>query len=191
MTSFCYPFYAKKILNGGFAIFKTFLQNEITIEVKSLQTNSIKRLGHRFIGKAQVDASDSRNVTFKDGTTLKTTCLLAGEFDLLAVNLFAFEERWRFIFAKNADLPRSPYKKYTDAQRTELLASSVTATWPVELPFTDEPFALLDEIIAEKASGKAPTVSVSDQRLADGTIKETKVIKDHKKGDRQTKIKEI
>ena len=72
-----------------------------------------------------------------------------------------------------------------DAQRTELLASSVTATWP------DEPFALLDEIIAEKSSGKAPTVSVSDQRLADGTIKETKVIKDHKKGDKQTKIKEI
>ena len=43
---------------------------------------------------AQVDASDKREVTFPNGTTLATTCLLPGKFDILAVNLFEFVQEW-------------------------------------------------------------------------------------------------
>ena len=82
------------------------------VECKSLQTASIKKTGEVFTGTSQCDASDRRKVQFSDGTTLETTCLLTGEFDILAVNLFAFEGQWRFVFAKNADLPRSTYRKY-------------------------------------------------------------------------------
>lgn len=127
----------------------TYKGRDFIIECKSLQTNSIRQEGGRWVGKAQCDASDRRKVTLKDGTSLETTCLLVGEFDLLAVNVFAFENNWRFIFAKNSDLPRSRYRKYTEGQRKELLASLVTVSWPPELPFADEPFSLLDGLLSE------------------------------------------
>src|SRR5712692_3930235 len=98
-----------------------------TFEVKSLQTNSIKRDSndHTFGGTVQVDASDRRPVTLSDGSKLETTCLLCGEFDILAVNLFQFREEWDFAFVLNRDLPRSRHKRYSEFQRQQLLATSV------------------------------------------------------------------
>ena len=100
--------------------------HEFVIEVKSLQTNMCKNLGDgKWEGKAQVDGSDRRIVTFKDGSELNTTLLLRGEFDLLAVNCFAFGEEWRFTFAKNSDLPTSSFKKYTEEQRKQRLKAAL------------------------------------------------------------------
>ncbi len=124
----------------------------LTIEVKSLQTAMVKNLGNdRWEGKAQVDGSDRRIVKFPDGSELNTTLLLRGEFDLLAVNCFAFGEQWRFVFAKNSDLPFSSFKKYTEAQRRQLIASLVAIKWPPEPPFYADPYPLLDELVQEKA----------------------------------------
>jgi hypothetical protein len=92
----------------------TYKKQPFKIECKSLQTNSIRCLENTFVGNAQCDASDRRTVTFADGSTLERTCLLAGEFDILAVNLFAFENKWRFIFAKNTDPPQSKFKRYKE-----------------------------------------------------------------------------
>lgn len=123
----------------------------LIIEVKSLQTAMVKQLGvDEWEGKSQVDGSDKRVIKFPDGTELNTTLLLRGEFDLLAVNCFAFGGKWRFAFAKNKDLPTSNYKKYTEEQRKQLIASLVLVTWPPQAPFTDNPFKLLDELVAEK-----------------------------------------
>lgn len=122
------------------------------IEVKSLQTNSVKNLGgDSWVGKAQVDASDRRLVTFPNKTKLNTTCLLRGEFDLLAVNCFAFGEQWRFAFALNSELPENTYSKYTAYQRKHLLPSLITVEWALQPPFTDNPFALLDKLIQQKS----------------------------------------
>jgi hypothetical protein len=131
----------------------TYKGRPFTIESKSLQTHSVRKEGDIWIGKAQCDASDRRTVTFADGSTLETTCLLTGEFDILAVNLFAFENQWRFVFAKNSDLPRSTYKKYTPAQQAKLLASLVSVSWPPRPPFSDEPYVLMDEILKTSSSG--------------------------------------
>lgn len=132
----------------------------IRIESKSLQTNSIKSLGEgRYEGKAQCDASDRRTIKLPDGSEIETTCLLVGEFDLLAINLFAFEKKWRFVFARNRDLPRSAFRGYTDAQKVHLLASLVPVTWPPQPPFEAEPFRLMDEIVREKAGETTPTTS--------------------------------
>jgi len=122
-----------------------------TIEVKSLQTNSVKYdpTNNTFIGIVQVDASDRRPVTLSDGSKLETTCLLCDEFDVLAVNLFQFREEWDFAFVLNRDLPRSPNKKYSEFQRQQLLATSVKVTWPIKPPFVLNPFDLLDALIAE------------------------------------------
>lgn len=123
----------------------------LTIEVKSLQSAMVKKLGpDEWEGKSQVDGSDRRIIKFPDGTELNTTLLLRGEFDLLAVNCFAFGEKWRFAFAKNKDLPTSSFKKYTEEQRKQLIASLVPVTWPPKAPFTDDPFKLLDELANEK-----------------------------------------
>jgi hypothetical protein len=137
--------------------FILYREQNIRIEVKSLQTNSIRYIhsassdseGYQQ-AKVQVDASDRREVTFPNGETLSTTCLLVGDFDLLAVNLFAFENKWHFAFAKNDDLPRSKYKKYSEDQRQFLLASAVTITWPLRPPFYEDPLKLLDEIVLDR-----------------------------------------
>jgi hypothetical protein len=123
---------------------------EFIIELKSLQTNSIDRDGDTWTGKAQCDASDRRNVRLSDGSELETTCLLVGEFHILAVNLFAFEDQWRFAFCLNVDLPRSTFKKYTAFQQSQLLATLVPVTWPVCPPFVADPFVLLDRLVDER-----------------------------------------
>ena len=121
-----------------------------TFESKSLQTASVRKTDGIWTGKSQVDASDRRTVTLPDGSTVATTCLVTGSFDILAVNVFAFEEKWRFAFAKNEDLPRSRYRNYTPYQCQHLLATLVTVTWPPAPPFRDEPFSLMNELIQER-----------------------------------------
>lgn len=122
----------------------------LVIEVKSLQTNLVKNLGDDcWMGKSQVDASDSREVMFPDSSALKTTCLLRGEFDLLAVNCFAFGNQWRFAFALNSELPQNTYKKYTEYQRKHLLPTLIAVEWPLKPPFTENPFELLDRLAAK------------------------------------------
>lgn len=120
---------------------------EFVFESKSLQTNTIRKTDEGWTGKAQVDASDRREVTLPDGSVVNTTCLLRAEFHILAVNVFAFEEKWRFVFAKNSDLPSSRYKGYTAYQRSHLLATLVAVRWPPEPPFHEEPFTLMNEML--------------------------------------------
>ncbi len=92
------------------------------VESKSLQSSMIEYddENKEWRGKAQVDASDRRVVKLPSGQELNTTLLLRGEFDVLAVNCYAFENKWRFIFAKNSDLPHSTYNKYSEEVRKVL-----------------------------------------------------------------------
>lgn len=126
--------------------------SEFKIESKSLQTAKNKTLADgTFSGVSQVDASDRRRVVLPDRTTLETTNLLVGEFDVLAVNCFSFENKWIWVFACNMDLPRSTFRGYTDEQRKHLLATTVTVTWPPTGGFTADVFALLDRLVAQGA----------------------------------------
>ena len=113
---------------------------ELIVEVKSLQTNTVKYNDaiDLWTGKSQVDGSDRRTVTFDDESKLDTTLLVKGDFDILAVNCFAFGNTWRFAFALNSDLATSNYSKYSEEQRRRLIASLQTVTWPPEEPFTSD-----------------------------------------------------
>lgn len=145
----------------------------LTIEVKSLQTAMVKQLGpDQWIGKAQVDGSDRRTIKFPDGTELHTTLLLRGEFDLLAVNCFAFGGEWRFAFAKNSDLPYSTFRAYTKAQKDQLIASLIPVTWPPQPPFTDDPFPLLNELLREKK--EVTIVERTEKMVEEETVLEVK-----------------
>ncbi|MBI1744451.1 restriction endonuclease [Candidatus Acetothermia bacterium] len=130
----------------------TYKGVEISIQVKSLQTNTIEKSQGQYSAKFQCDASDRRKVTLPNGQSLETTCLLVGEFDLLAVNLYGFREKWKFAFAKNRDLPRSRYKKYTSEQPQFLIATNIAIALPLQPPFEAEPFRLLDAIVECKKS---------------------------------------
>ncbi|EIT93613.1 hypothetical protein [Mycobacteroides abscessus] len=140
----------------------TYRGELFTVEVKSLQTNHIKRDGNGALsGKFQCDASDRRTVTFPDGSSVETTCLLVGEFDLLAVNLHGFYKKWVFAFAKNSDLPRvngtrGRARAYTQLQRDNLLATLMPIGDPPDSPYRLEPWSLLDELVKERRSGVAP-----------------------------------
>ncbi|MCF2137841.1 MAG: restriction endonuclease [Candidatus Thorarchaeota archaeon] len=132
-------------------LFFTYDGVNILIESKSLQTSTVRKLEDgTYIAKAQVDASDSREITLPSGEKIKTTCLLVGEFDLLAVNLFPFQKKWEWAFAKNSDLPRTKYFRYSEDQRQYLLATTVTVTWPLQDPFRPEPFELIKEIVKDR-----------------------------------------
>lgn len=123
---------------------------ELSIESKSLQTNLIRKDGDIWRGRAQVDASDRRDVRLRSGRKLNTTLLLRGEFDILAVNCFAFGLGWKFVFARNNDLPTSSYKKYTKTQREQLIASLIPVSWPPEPPFVEDVRPLLDAELRER-----------------------------------------
>lgn len=128
------------------------------LESKSVQSSTTKWDEHkkRWIGKAQVDGSDKRTINLPDGSSLPTTLLLRGEFDILAVNCYAFEGKWRFVFARNSDLPSSSYQGYSENQRKFLIASLITVTWPPEPPFYGNLKELLDEMI-KNGEGTAPS----------------------------------
>jgi hypothetical protein len=134
----------------------TYGGTRMVVEAKSLQTKTIRRDGTTWHGRFQCDASDKRTVTLPTGEQLATTCLLVGGFDLIAVNLFEMEQEWRFVFARNEDLPRSRYRRYTEEQRRCLLATLMDVSWPPEPPFRDEPFSLLDEIARERSRRRGP-----------------------------------
>ncbi len=139
----------------------TYKGEQFSIEVKSLQTSTIKYDASNNLdtAKAQVDASDSRKLTFPDGTTLVTTNLLRGEFDILAVNLFQFRKEWEFAFALNSDLPGSRYKNYTETQRGQLLATQVTVTLPIVSPYALNPFDLFDRLLEQRKSESPGNIS--------------------------------
>jgi hypothetical protein len=65
------------------------------------------------------------------------------------------EQEWRFAFALESELPANVYPKYTDYQRKHLLPSGVKVDWPIKPPFSDDPFALLDKLIAGKPASKS------------------------------------
>ncbi len=125
----------------------TYKDREFKIECKSLQTNSIRKTESGYEGKYQCDASDRRKI--KVGSkSVETTCLLVGEFHIIAVNLFAFEDEWRFAFALNDDLPRSVYQKYPPSVRRRLLATLIPISWPLKPPYIENPIPLLEHLLS-------------------------------------------
>ena len=124
--------------------------HELSIEVKSLQSNSVEKTEKGWKGRFQCDASDRRKVTLPTGGILETTCLVVGEFDMLAINLFEFGRKWHFAFARNVDLPRSKGHKYTAEQKQHLLQTTPRIELPLSPPYYDDPFVVLDKIVESK-----------------------------------------
>ena len=104
----------------------------------------------RYTGSVQCDASDNREVALPNGRRVKTTNLLVGEFDILAMGLFAFRERWEYGFMLNRDLPRSTFGKYAAEDRQYLLKTLIPVQWPLGPGCHPDPFPLLDRLVEER-----------------------------------------
>ncbi|MFJ4968826.1 hypothetical protein [Streptomyces sp. NPDC088755] len=143
----------------------TYRSHRFAVEVKSIQTVSMNR--RRRSGNIepyyQCDASDRRTVIFDDGSSVETTALLVGEFDVVAVNIHAFAGKWAFAFAKNEDLPtmegasRGAARGYTQHQQRNLIKTTIRIDLEPGAPYVRDPFVLFDQIIEERKRGEAPT----------------------------------
>lgn len=142
-----------------------YMDYTFTVEVKSLQTNSLRpKMSGLVTPNFQCDGSDSRIVDFPDGSSLKTTSLLVGQFDILAVNLHAFYGAWAFVFADNADLPtvrttRGAAMRYTEYQMDRLLRSTMPMTNPPSAPYQPDPWEILNDLVQRRRQEGVPTNS--------------------------------
>lgn len=138
---------------------------DFRFESKSLQSTLIKpslNKKYELEAKVQCDASDCRDILLPNGEIVNTTCLQYGDFDILAVNMYMFHQRWEFAFALNEDLPQSTFKggrKKKDGTTTPIISdealkylmkSLITITYPVSTPFVTDPCVLLDRLIERR-----------------------------------------
>ena len=133
----------------------TYKGKEYSFEIKSLQTATVKPSKQDNIeleARFQCDASDRRKIKLRSGKIVETTCLKFGEFDIIAVNLYAFKNKWDFAFAFNKDLPSSEFKKYPPAIRKHLIKSIIPISFPIQSPFVSDPFVLLDRLHKERGN---------------------------------------
>ncbi|MGH9402369.1 MAG: hypothetical protein ACRD2P_09715 [Terriglobia bacterium] len=120
---------------------------QYTLQLKSLQTNSIKEAGlGQFRAKVQNDASDARRITLPNHEQITTTCYQVGEYDVLGVGLQPFAGEWRFAFKKNKDLKRTTSKKYTVEAQKMLLATLEDISFPLTADWTEDLLSLLTDL---------------------------------------------
>jgi hypothetical protein len=117
-----------------------------TVQVKSMQTSSIKEVGPgQFVAGIQCDGSDRREVTLPNGHHVLTTNYVAGQFMILATALHPFTGEWDFAFRLNSTLERTTYSRYAVEDRQYLLKTMVDISWPLPEngPWSTDLFALL------------------------------------------------
>ncbi|MGH9432787.1 MAG: restriction endonuclease [Terriglobia bacterium] len=122
----------------------------VRLEVKCLDTPKVRLKEGIYTGTFQCNASDTTEVTLPNGRKVTTNCLVVDGFDVLAVCLFAFGKMWRFAFARNKDLPRTTWRGYAPAQQKYLLKSAMRISCPLEPPYVDDLFTILDRLVAER-----------------------------------------
>ena len=134
----------------------TYKGHEFSFEIKSLQTNTVKKSkdGKSLVATFQCDASDRRVIKLPNGHAVNTTCLKFGDFDIVAVNLFAFTGNWDYAFALNKNLPHATPGKSNKNVISEkdlkyLIKSSIKITYPLQYPFVSDPFILLEHLLQE------------------------------------------
>lgn len=139
------------------------------IEVKSLQTHTIqkvessqstltnndKELVKYKAGFHLKGTSDQRTITY-NGKEYNTTLMNVGEtdVDIMAVNLYKVKDEWDFAFLKVEDLPRSKGSSYPEGLREKLARSQIKLTIPLQDPYTDDLYGLMDEILEQRGENK-------------------------------------
>lgn len=127
-----------------------YREKQVTIQVKSMQTNSIKLRDGIFHAVVQNDASDKRPIKLPHGKTVSTTCYKVGEYDLLAVALQPFRGDWSFAFKLNQDLRLTRSTKYPPKVQRQLLATTEPISYPLDNNWTDDFARALREVLRRR-----------------------------------------
>jgi hypothetical protein len=128
-------------------------KKSVAIRCCSLQANSVKTKSATY----QCDASDCRDLKLPSGRTIRTTCVLASTFDIVAVSTFTFDQKWQFAYAAANDLARTKPTKRRKLSKTDaesLLSCSQRITFPVEEPYTHDIFAIVDRVARTRRKGR-------------------------------------
>lgn len=121
---------------------------EYSIECKCLQSNYVEfdeKTG-TWSGKYQCDGSDATEVTLPNGHTVTTVSYPFGMFDIVAVGLFAFGDRWSFAFVKTEDLLPRKYTKRSKIPEEDcpyFIKTMQDVTLPLKAPYTSQIIELL------------------------------------------------
>lgn len=137
------------------------------IEVKSLQTHTIQavdtdqtKFGEdtdetRWKAGFHLKGTSDQRIVEYEGEEYSTTLMNVekSDVDIMAVNLYRIEDEWQFAFLRVDDLPRSK-GSYPDGLREQLAKSQIRLTIPLEEPFTEDLYGLMDQILHERQSGE-------------------------------------
>jgi hypothetical protein len=134
------------------------------IEVKSLQTHTIEEVnsGQTTLGDGENEpvrykagfhlkgTSDQRKLEY-DGEQYETTLMniVDTDVDIMAVNLYKIKDEWDFAFIRVEDLPRSK-GNYPDGLRRQLARSQIKVQIPLQDPFSDDLYGMMDSILQER-----------------------------------------
>lgn len=84
----------------------------LTIEVKSIKTDSVKQdtLHDTWQGTVSCKSSDKRSIEVQGVGTVQSSSLIKGGFDILAISCYAVSGKWDFVFIDNEYLPPKDYQ---------------------------------------------------------------------------------
>ena len=134
---------------------RDFLYNQkhrISVQLKSIQTNSIKwdKKNKKFTAIVQNDASCKREIVLPNGEKIRTTNYKIGDYDILAVPLYPFCSKWIYAYKLNKNCRKSNYKKYSESQKKYLLSTTEKITYPLEKEWTTNLDNIIQEVINDQ-----------------------------------------
>jgi hypothetical protein len=138
------------------------------IEVKSLQTHTIEKINPdqqtfdsdeipvQYRAGFHLKGSSDQRVEMYNGEEYQTTLMNVekSDVDIMAINLYKIMDEWNFAFLKVEDLPRSK-GNYPDGLREQLARSQIRLTIPLQEPFRDDLYGLMDEVLEERDSSQS------------------------------------
>ena len=129
-------------------IWFTYNGKEYSVECKCLQTAYVKydSQNDTWTGKYQCDGSDATDIKLPNGHTVNTVSYPFGMFDIVAVGLFAFGNKWSFAFIKSGDLDKRRYtarSKIAAEDCPYFIKTMQDICLPLKAPYTSQIVELL------------------------------------------------
>ena len=118
---------------------------DLTIEVKSVGTNTVKQdvLYDSWQGTVAVRSSDKKELEVEGVGRIRTSSIPRGGFDILAISCYAVSGKWEFMFMDNDNIP------YRDFSTPNLLKSSFTIN-PETTPYLHSDILRILQVVYDK-----------------------------------------
>ncbi len=123
----------------------------MTIEVKSVSTDSVRDdlLNESWQGTVSLKSSDKRELVIEGVGIVDTTSLPKGEFDILAISIYAVAGTWDFLYIENEYLPEK------DPELPGLLKTRFVVNPEITPCVYPDIQKLMDEVVEKKLLAKS------------------------------------